>query len=139
MGADPAIEPAPGASVILVGERAVLMVRRARGPFAGAWSFPGGRLEPGEAPEAAARRELFEETGLAAGPLVPLGRFAPVPGLSLHVFGGRHEGEEAPVAASDAAEARFVPFPEVGALVTTPGARGWIARALLALGSGGPV
>lgn len=28
------------------------------------WTVPGGRLEPGEAPESAARRETFEETGL---------------------------------------------------------------------------
>jgi len=30
------------------------------------WSLPGGRLEPGETPEAAAIRELFEETGVTA-------------------------------------------------------------------------
>lgn len=33
---------------------------------AGTWGLPGGRLEPGESPRAAAERELFEETGLIA-------------------------------------------------------------------------
>jgi predicted NUDIX family NTP pyrophosphohydrolase len=42
----------------------------------GAWSIPKGLYDPGEDPEAAARREFAEETGLApAGELVPLGTF----------------------------------------------------------------
>ena len=33
-------------------------------PLAGFWEFPGGKLQPGESPEAAALRECREETGL---------------------------------------------------------------------------
>ena len=60
------------ASVIVLKRDCVLMVERLRPPFEGLWSFPGGRAEPGEDLEATARRELFEETGLAVGRPVQL-------------------------------------------------------------------
>ena len=52
---------------------AVLLIRRRDN---GLWDLPGGRVEPGEATEAAARRELLEETGLEAGPLELLAVFS---------------------------------------------------------------
>lgn len=42
------------------GVRYVLLVKRGDG---GGWAMPGGRIKPGEAPFAAAVRELREETG----------------------------------------------------------------------------
>jgi ADP-ribose pyrophosphatase YjhB (NUDIX family) len=47
----------------------VLLARRGRPPGLGSWSLPGGAQELGETAEAAARRELGEETGLTAGEL----------------------------------------------------------------------
>ncbi len=53
----------------------VLVAQRPEGKaLAGLWEFPGGKLEPGEGPEAALIRELGEELGIAveASCLAPL-------------------------------------------------------------------
>lgn len=50
------------AAVIRDGE--VLLVCRGRPPNVGKWALPGGKIEVGESIEAAAVRELFEETGV---------------------------------------------------------------------------
>ena len=54
----------------------VLLVARAIAPFRGRWALPGGFVRPDETVEAAAQRELHEETGLAAPPLGLLGVFS---------------------------------------------------------------
>jgi len=65
--------PRVGIGIILLRGPEVLLVRRAKPPAAGAWSLPGGAQELGETAEAAARRELLEETGLACGKLTLAG------------------------------------------------------------------
>lgn len=49
-----------GARTVLFDENKVLMLRHTYVP---GWQFPGGGVDPGETMEAAARREMFEETG----------------------------------------------------------------------------
>lgn len=49
---------------VVVDDERLLMVRRGRGPAAGEWSLPGGRVEAGETLAEAVVREVAEETCL---------------------------------------------------------------------------
>jgi len=54
------------ACALVDADRRVLIAQRPEGkPLAGLWEFPGGKLEPGETPEAALIRELEEELGVS--------------------------------------------------------------------------
>lgn len=55
--------PVLGAGAIVRREGTVLLVRRAKPPYAGEWAIPGGRVRLGETLQAAAEREILEETG----------------------------------------------------------------------------
>lgn len=56
------------AGALIDAEGRVLLQQRAAGrQMAGLWEFPGGKVEPGERPEAALIRELREELGIEVG------------------------------------------------------------------------
>lgn len=111
--------PRPSVTVDLVviaataGAPRVLLIRRAREPFAGRWALPGGFLDMHEELEEAARRELREETGVEVGPVVEVGAFGAIGrdprGRTLSVaFLAVHTGELPPAeGGDDAAEARW--------------------------------
>ena len=59
-----------GALVAIYVGQALLLVKSS---YRAEWSFPGGSLQPGETPDAAAQREMDEEIGLSPFPLRPAG------------------------------------------------------------------
>ncbi|WCM25977.1 NUDIX hydrolase [Sphingomonas sp. QA11] len=79
--------PVPATIAAVIRDGQVLLVRRANPPDAGLWGFPGGKIDHGETIEAAAVRELFEETGIRAeaGPV-----FTAVDAMDLATTGGVH-------------------------------------------------
>ncbi len=89
----------------------LLLIRRRNLPFAGQFALPGGFVDPDETTEAAARRELLEETGLQARHLQLIGVYSK-PGrdprgwtISIAYLVTAEEG--APAAGDDAAEVEF--------------------------------
>ncbi|MCA1687370.1 MAG: NUDIX hydrolase, partial [Actinobacteria bacterium] len=74
----------PDAAIIfpLTKEDEVVLVRQYRPPLERMeLGLPAGLVEEGEKPEAAARRELLEETGYSGGEWEPLGSLASSPSL----------------------------------------------------------
>jgi 8-oxo-dGTP diphosphatase len=98
----------------------LLMIRRGTDPGRGLWSLPGGRVEPGETPAAAAVREAREETGLAIEVGELLATVDVLDDYVVHDFaatvvgGALHAGD-------DAAEVRWVEPHEVTRLATSVG------------------
>ena len=81
-------------------DRVMVIEQFRAGPFARGdaepWSLEAiaGRIDPGEGPEQAARREAREEAGLALGRLIRLGGYYPTPGAKtefLHSYIGLAE------------------------------------------------
>jgi len=104
-------------------EAEVLLLRRARGAFAGAWTFVMGVVEDGERGTDAARRELHEETGLSLTTLYTAGEldafYDPVRDRIVHVpFFVADVNEGDVVLERDVHdEHRWVRFPEAARLL----------------------
>jgi 8-oxo-dGTP diphosphatase len=123
--------PVVAVGAVVVDHDRILLVRRGRGPAAGDWSVPGGRVEAGESLAEAVTRELREETGLegVCGPLV---------GWVERVHEDEHfvildfevtlvGADDQPIAGDDAAEAAWVDLHEVGERRLVPGLAEFLA------------
>ncbi|SDJ33144.1 acetyl-CoA carboxylase carboxyl transferase subunit beta [Frankineae bacterium MT45] len=111
--------------VLLDGRRRLLVIERAREPWAGTWSIPGGKCDHDETSDATCRREVAEETGLAVTILRRLGTVEDriddgsvvyeIDDYLCDVVGGSLR------AADDAAQARWVTRAELEQLPLVPG------------------
>jgi len=104
---------------VVVEESQLLMIRRGRGPGAGRWSIPGGRVEGGETLGEAVVRELAEETGLEGlcGPLIGwVERISDEHHFVILDFEVEVLEPGPPVAGDDAVEAAWVPLSDVAEL-----------------------
>ncbi len=138
--------PRLGVSAAVWRDGRVLLVQRARPPV-GIWAFPGGHVEPGEKLEAAAARELHEETGMTMRFLGLAGLYDVIrrdaAGLvTVHYviacFAGI-AGPGEPVAASDALAAVWADTGELGGFPLAPNMAEAIisSRAILASNQSG--
>lgn len=94
----------PGSAVMMpVEEERVLLVRQFRLPAGKElWELPAGKVDEGEVPLEAAKRELIEETGYTADRWQPLVSYFPTPGFveeKMHVFLATelHQGTATPM------------------------------------------
>ena len=99
-----------------------LLVKRSKAPAKGMWAFPGGSLDFGECLIDGAKRELMEETGLTACNVAFFDHVEIVDReADIHFLLCVHTGigEDEPVAADDAEDARWVAVSDIESLPAT--------------------
>jgi len=113
-----------GVGAVVFHKGRVLLVRRGKPPAEDCWAIPGGRVELGESLQAAAEREIREETGVRIRAGEPIWVFDaivrdPDGRVRFHYvivdLGAEYISGE-PVAMDDAREARWVAAHELGGL-----------------------
>jgi ADP-ribose pyrophosphatase len=103
-------------------KKRVLLVRQFRLPAGGyLWELPAGRLDEGETPLAAARRELTEETGFRAKKWTKLASYWPSPGfvqerMTIYLATDLTEGEAKPME-DERIETRWFTRKEIDAMI----------------------
>ena len=114
----------PGAAAVVAVDSTdrVCLVRQYRHGIADfLWEIPAGKLDPGEAPQVCAVRELAEETGVSAKRWTSLGQFLPAPALFtevIHLYLARDLAISAPAPdADEELELQWLPIADAAAMV----------------------
>ncbi|MFF0094645.1 NUDIX hydrolase [Streptomyces canus] len=110
----------------------VLLIRRATPAGALLWTFPSGKVDPGESASDAAAREAHEEAGVSVAPLVVLGsRVHPASGWRVVYVACRLlDGEAHAASPREVAEVAWVRSAELAGYVpggVYPPVRAWLA------------
>jgi ADP-ribose pyrophosphatase len=114
----------PGSAVMMAVDKKkrVLLVRQYRLPARQfLWELPAGRVDPGETPLKAAKRELIEETGMRAKKWSKLVTYYPSPGflaekMSLFLATELTAGESAPME-DERIETRWFPARDIEEMI----------------------
>ena len=128
--------PRPAVGAVVFKGDAVLLVQRANPPSRGVWAIPGGRVRLGETLQAAAEREILEETGVVIRANAPVLVYDVIQkddrgAVQYHyvivdLAADYVSGE--PRAGDDAADARWITADELARITVNPATRRLLAE-----------
>lgn len=128
--------PRPAVGAVVFKDGRVLLVKRGNPPAEGVWAIPGGRVHLGETLQAAAEREIMEETGVMIRAGAPVFVFDVVDRdargdvrfhyVIVDLAADYLSGE--PLAGDDAVAARWVGEAELAGLRVNPATRRLLAE-----------
>ena len=128
--------PRPAVGAVVFKGDAVLLVQRANPPSRGMWAIPGGRVRLGETLQAAAEREILEETGVVIRANAPILVYDVIQKDDRGVVKYHYvivdltadfvSGE--PQAGDDAADARWITAEELARIKVNPATRRLLAE-----------
>jgi 8-oxo-dGTP pyrophosphatase MutT (NUDIX family) len=112
--------PGAGTAAIDHRQRVLLLWRHRFITNTWGWEIPIGRIEAGESPVDAAAREFEEETGYRPGPLRPMLRVQPTPGLTTsehHIFRADEATEIGHADSNESDRVAWVPLTDLRPLI----------------------
>lgn len=110
-----------GALGVVLGDGAILLIRRGTEPYRGYWCIPGGVQEEDEPLDETARRETLEETGVEVSVFQELGRLrGPITGNYHTMFLCAPIGGSPTPSLPETTDVRWAPYEELRELTVPP-------------------